>query len=68
MAQTTERIVTVWLDTTSDDHGWIVDTDTAGGGESETICVFPPDATGRKWAIAFGEHAAFCRGVRLEIK
>ncbi len=68
MAETTERIVTVWLDTTSDDHGWIVGTDIAGGGESETIYVFPPDDTGRKWAIAFGKRAAFERGVRLEIK
>ena len=26
------QIVTVWLDETSDEHGWIVDTDTELGG------------------------------------
>ncbi len=47
------KIISVWLDETSEDHGWIVDIDIMDGGESDTIKTFPPTATGEKKAIAF---------------
>jgi hypothetical protein len=65
---TQAKIVTVWLDETSDEHGWIVDTDTEEGGQSRTIEAFPPTAAGRKKAIAAGKREAKKRGVELQIR
>lgn len=62
-----DRIVTVWLDTTSDDHGWIVDTDSPEGGESETIKVFPPTSAGKAKAVAFAQKAAARRGCEMKV-
>jgi hypothetical protein len=60
-------IVTVWLDTTSDDHGWVVDTDIVSGGESETIKMFPPTRDGYDRAVAFVQKAAAKRGCKSRI-
>lgn len=67
MATTTRQIVTVWLDETSDDHGWIVDTDIEGGGESDTLKVFPPTAAGFDRAVSFAKRAASRRGCDLHL-
>lgn len=56
-----KRIVTVWLDSTSDaeECRWIVDTDIPGGGESDTIRTFAADAAGEAAARQFAaEYAA----------
>lgn len=63
-----DQIVSVWLDTTSDDHGWVVDTDIVDGGESETIKMFPPTADGFRRAVSFAEKAAEKRGLEVEVK
>ena len=47
------QIVSVWLDTVSDDHAWIVDTDTLDGGESTTAQVFRATIGGKKKAMTF---------------
>jgi hypothetical protein len=54
-------IVTVWLDETSGNHGWIVDMDVEGGGENNTLKVFPPNKAGFERAIAFAKRAAIKR-------
>lgn len=54
-----ERIVSVWLDETSEPKAsYIVDTDIAEGGCSETISVFPGTKKGRVDAIKFAEDYA----------
>jgi len=63
----TNLIVTVWLDTTSDDHGWIVDTDTPEGGESNTLKVFPPTKAGKAKAVSFAGKAAARRGCPVRV-
>lgn len=63
----TKKIVTVWLDQTSDEHGWIVDTDTEDGGESNTLKVFPPTEAGRKKANAYAKTAAEKRGCPVRL-
>jgi hypothetical protein len=61
-------IVSVWLDDTSDDHGWIVDTDALRvGGESNTLKVFPPTGGGFDRAVRFGKRAAARRECDLHI-
>ena len=47
------KIISVWLDATSDDHGWVVDTDIMDGGESNTVRMFPPTSAGQKRAVKF---------------
>lgn len=64
---TTNTIVTVWLDTTSDEAAWIVDTDTTEGGESTTIKTFPPTAAGYDRAVAFAQKAAARRGCEMRV-
>lgn len=66
--ETGTMIVSVWLDTTSDDHGWIVDTDVVGGGESETLRIFQPTAAGKKRAVAFAEAKAERLGCEMVIQ
>ena len=62
---TATKIVTVWLDQTSDEAGWIVDTDIAGGGESETVKTFPPTGTGEKAARKFAAEYAERKGLEV---
>ena len=50
-----------------DEHGWIVDTDTAGGGESETLRVFPPTGKGFDRAVSFAKRAAKKWGCDIHI-
>jgi hypothetical protein len=61
------RIVTVWLDTTSDEHGWVVDTDSPDGGESETLKVFPPNRGGRADAVEYAKKVAARRGCEMRV-
>jgi hypothetical protein len=63
------EIVTVWLDTMSDedDWGWVVDTDIVSGGESNTIKMFPPTADGFAKAVAFAEKEAAKRECEVRI-
>jgi hypothetical protein len=66
---TTTKLVTVWLDETSDadEPRWIVDTDTEDGGESSTIKTYPGTAAGRAKAVEFGRAAAARRGCALRV-
>lgn len=64
---TTTRIITVWLDETSDNHGWIVDTDSPEGGESETLKVFPATDAGFGRAVSFAKKAGVKRGCDIRI-
>lgn len=68
MATANKRVVTVWLDETSDEHGWVVDTDAEAGGESETLRVFPADDAGYAAAVAFAGEAAAERGCEVLVK
>lgn len=63
-----KQIVTVWLDETSDDHAWIVDTDVVGGGESSTIKTFPATDAGRLQAVEFATQYASTRGLTVEVR
>lgn len=67
MTKQTDRIVSVWLDETSDcdDPQWIVDTDSADGGESDTIRCFAEDGFER--AVRFAKRAAKKRGCDLHL-
>lgn len=62
-----KRIVSVWLDDVSDEHGWIVDTDTDEGGESGTLKVFPPTDDGFERAVTFAKRAALKRGCDVHV-
>lgn len=62
---TAAKIVTVWLDQTSDEAGWIVSTDVAGGGESETVRTFPPTMAGEKAARKFAAEYAERQGIEV---
>lgn len=62
---TSERIITVWLDETSDEHGWVVDTDSPEGGESETLDVFPPTDEGYAEACEYAREEAERRGCEV---
>jgi hypothetical protein len=64
---TTQTIVSVWLDETSDDHGWTVDTDIEEGGESNTLRVFPPTNMGFDRAVAFAKRAGKQRNCDIRI-
>ena len=64
MTTATNQAVTVWLDTTSDDHGWIVDVDDEAG--SETLKVFPPTNAGKKKANAYAIAVAVRRGLPVK--
>ena len=64
---TTDRIVSVWLDETSDERGWVVDTDSPEGGQSRTLDVFPPTAEGREEAEAFARREGERRGCEVRI-
>lgn len=57
------RIVTVWLDETSDPIApdWIVDTDSEEGGESIMLKVFDSRAK----ATMFAEHYALRHGLKV---
>jgi len=61
------KIVTVWLDETSDagERRWIVDSDIVGGGESETIRTFPGNATGETAARQFASEYAAANGLEI---
>lgn len=61
------KIVTVWLDETSDECRWIVDEDIVSGGESNTIKAFLPTAEGFEKAVAFAEKAAAKRGCKMRV-
>jgi len=63
---TATKIVTVWLDETTDagDCRWIVDTDIVGGGESETIRTFPGDESGETAARQFAAQYAAANGLQ----
>lgn len=61
------KIVTVWLDKTSDECRWIVDTDIVGGGESATVKTFAPTEAGRTKAVKFAREYAAKRGLDLKI-
>ena len=52
------QIVTVWLDETSEEHAWIVDTSTKAGGESQTLRTFPPNDYGRGQALQYAKQKA----------
>lgn len=60
-------IISVWLDETSDRHGWIVDTDIASGGESKTLKVFKPTVAGFGKATEFAYMEALRRNCPLRI-
>lgn len=62
------EIVTVWLDETSDEHGWVVDTDVTEGGQSRTLKVFPATDAGYRSAVACAEREAAKRGLAVEIR
>jgi hypothetical protein len=59
------KIVTVWLDETSDagECRWIVDTDAVSGGDSETVRTFPGDEDGEKAARRFAAEYAAANGM-----
>jgi hypothetical protein len=65
----TTKIVTVWLDETSDvdDPRWIVDTDTQEGGESETIAAYPGDDDGFDRAVSRAKKAGIKHGCDVHI-
>ena len=63
-----KQIVTVWMDKTSDERRWIVDTDVVGGGESDTIKTFAPTDAGKKKAIKFANEYAAKKGLAVEVR
>ncbi len=66
MSATEAKIVTVWLDETSDatEPRWIVDTDIPGGGESTTLKEFDDRDDACNYATKYAaEH-----GLRVEYR
>ena len=62
------RIVSVWLDETSNDEdGWIVDTDTTEGGQSDTLKVFPGTDAGFDRAVSYAKRAGIKRGCDVHL-